>query len=124
MPTGASRLYAQPPEYYWLARERELAKQITRVRELVEIVNTHQRALVAMWDTAKINQSDWEETARAAKQAMRNARAARTHMSKMIGHMQDTIRIRPHLAAAVTDHMRGAMDTAKKTAEYLEAHGY
>lgn len=112
------------PEFYWSLRKQEIAHITKLVQESVDECTRHQACLLALSQTAKLHEPDWEEAKSAAMAALRRARMNRSRLRKAIANARDTIRIKPHLAEAVTDDLREMLDLGSKTLDYLEAHGY
>lgn len=124
MPTSARQKYELPADYFWRIRKRELAHKVQLTREAVDRATEHQRCLVLMWDTAFTNQLDWKEATDLATAAVRQARAHRTSLRKMVLHLKDTLKIRPNLASECPESMKDAIEMASRLCDYMDAHGF
>lgn len=124
MPTHSSSGSPLSPELYWRLRRRELANLVQQTELAVQRTRDYQKVLVIMWGDAKSNQPEWDDQVAGAKQAIRAARAKRTSLRRMVGNLNDTIRIRPHLRDALPDDMRESIDAARRMCDYMDAHGY
>lgn len=124
MSTASAPDPATAGAYYWSLRERELRQLVINTTAAVEEARRCQAIIVAMWPTAKCGEQTWEEAVTAAKQAMRLARSKRTSLRKMVSHMKDTIRIRPHLRQALPDRVKAELEVAERMCDYMDAHGF
>lgn len=114
----------QAGPYYWYLRERELARLVASTHEAVEEARRCQGVIVRTWSTAKCGEPAWEEMVLAAKQAMRNARAKRTSLRRLVNHMKDTVRIRTRLRQALPERVANEMEVAERMCDYMDAHGF
>lgn len=124
MPTGTPKSPEQIAAYFWAMRERELASLVMSVTQSVEEAKHCQAVIAGMWDTAKSHESDWQDAIVKAQQVIRNARAKRTRLRKMVHGLEDTLRIRKHLADHLPERVRAEIEVAKRMVQYMDAHGF
>lgn len=124
MSTAGSRDVRYAPELFWQIRERELGRKLAALKTAIEDCEQARRVLYEISETAKLNEPQWDTAQSSAMSCLRRARATKTTVRRMIASLRDTIRIRPHLAEAVTPKTTDMLDTATRLCEYLDVHGY
>ena len=124
MSADSRRGIAWTPEMYWQIREREISHKLQLLRGAVDECHAARQVLMAISETAKIHEPEWEQAQSAAMASLRRAKTANTQLRRMVAAVRDTIRIRPNYAEALTDRTLQTLDNASQLCAYLEAHGF
>lgn len=112
------------PLAYWRVRYREINRSLTLLSESVADVESQTRSLIELAATAKSFDPVWEQAKSKGMKALRQARSHRTHLRNLVANVDDTLRIRKHLADEYPEALKELVDKCRTLISLLEVRGY